>query len=1154
MDRRGQVFIRRRRRFRAQRSAPKPELWALRLFLSLLLLTAVTVGTAVAVVVGTAAGVYAYFAQDLPDASAIETEQEQFETVRIYDRTGQHLLYESIDPRPFRGDRTYIPLDQISPYLIQATIALEDRSFYENPGVNFRGVARAFVSNLRGGSVQGGSSITQQLVKNVLIPPEERYKRSYARKIKEMILALEITRRYPGREGKNKILEWYLNYNFYGNAAYGVEAAARIYFDKSARDLTLDEAAMLAALPQFPGLNPIQAPADAYRRQRKVLNAMAEAGYLTQAEADAAKRYFNDRLLNQMVEQGVLSPEDLDPIRQGDPEATAKALHGLVSMGLIPPEEADRAIRQGGNRWQFVRQRAGERFEIPPDAPHFALYVLDQLDREFNTADDPYFIWRNGLQVYTTLDWDLQQRIQCIARAHIAYLQNREPEPYPGCDPPPPRIEELNQPRLQFDHEVTNAAVVAINPKTGEILAMLGSLDYYDEEIDGEVNNALAEHQPGSSFKPFTYLTAFQQGYTAATMVMDVRTVFPDPPNPPYVPENYDRKYHGPQSLREALARSYNIPAVWLMNQVGVKNVIDMAHRMGINTLTKDYYGLSLTLGGGEVRLLDMTYAFSVLANNGVMAGEPVPPIQQRPGYRTLNPVSILLVRDKHGRVLKEYRQPQVKQIISPQLAYLMTDVLSDTKARLAAFGSFAKYLALEDRPVAAKTGTTNDYRDAWTIGYVPQLAVGVWVGNTDNRPMKRVPGSLGAAPIFHQVMKEALKDQPVETWQEPPGMVRVTVCVPSGLLPTDDCPTRREELFIAGTEPRAYDTVYRAYEVNRETGKLATQYTPRELVERRVYMIFPPEAADWVREAGIPQPPKQYDDMYGPGPVDPEVAIIEPKPYSYVRGIIPIIGNAQMGDFRSYRVEFGEGLNPGAWIQIGPEHYNPVGNGVLEYWDTAPFNGLYTLRLTVMRGDGSVRTATTQVTADNVPPQVKLVHPFEGKVYVMEDDEWVSITAEATDDWSMDRVEFLLDGKLIGTSTVPPYSIRWTIAMSDTVPEPGRIISETRPITMPDGSIQLGEVAVMTTTEETLPDGTVRLIETWESGRTIISDTHGYTETHLIQLKAYDSAGNVAETEPVRILVTHKQEEETAGAWGTPARGPVALLPEPPGVARRRE
>ena len=637
MERREQIFIHRRRRGRAVRTAPKPHLWILRIILAIVLLLIITAGTTLAAVVGTAAGIYTYFARDLPDATAIETEQEQFETVRIYDRTGQHLLYESIDPRPFRGDRTYVRLDQMSPALVEATVALEDRSFYENPGVNFRGLARAFVSNLSGDSVQGGSSITQQLVKNVLIPRKERIERSYARKIREIIMALEITRRYPGRSGKDQILEWYINYNFYGNAAYGAEAAGRVYYDKPASDLTLDEAAVLAALPQYPGLNPIQEPADAYRRQRKVLNAMADAGTLTQAEANAAKRYYNDRLMQDLLDQKLIAPEDVDPARAGDPMATRKVLQALVDLGSLAPAEAREGIEQGGVLWQFVRQRACERYSIPPDAPHFALYVLDQLDREFNTADDPYFIWRDGLQVYTTLDWDLQQQAQCIARTHIAYLRNQQPTPYPGCDPAPAPIVELTQEKNQFDHEVSNAAIVAINPKTGEILTMVGSLDYANKEIDGEVNNALAENQPGSSFKPFTYLTAFQQGYAPATMVMDVRTVFPDPPNPPYVPENYDRKYHGPQSLREALARSYNIPAVWLMSKVGVKNVVDTAHRMGINTLTKDYYGLSLTLGGGEVRLIDITYAFSVLANGGVMSGQPVPAIQQRPGFRTLD-------------------------------------------------------------------------------------------------------------------------------------------------------------------------------------------------------------------------------------------------------------------------------------------------------------------------------------------------------------------------------------------------------------------------------------------------------------------------------------------------------------------------------------
>ncbi|MBC7225368.1 MAG: penicillin-binding protein, partial [Anaerolineae bacterium] len=406
-------------------------------------------------------------------------------------------------------------------------------------------------------------------------------------------------------------------------------------------------------------------------------------------------------------------------------------------------------------------------------------------------------------------------------------------------------------------------------------------------------NMAIAPRQPGSSFKPFTYLTAFAQGYTPATMVMDVRTSFPNPPGLPYTPENYDRRYHGPLRLRQALACSYNIPAVWLLSKVGVMNTVHTAHRMGINTLNEDYYGLSLTLGGGEVTLLDMTYAFSVLANGGVMIGEPVPPERQRPGYRQLDPVAILRVEDRNGNVLKEYVTPSTQEVVSPQLAYLMNDILSDNASRIPAFGVNNK-LHLEDRPVAAKTGTTNDWRDAWTIGYTPQYAVGVWVGNANNEPMNHVPGSYGAAPIWQRIMQELHKGLPVEPFVRPPGIEEKVVCAISGLLPTENCPNTVKEIFIQGTAPTAHCNVHQKFPVNRETGRLATVYTPPELVEERVYEIYPPEAADWVRENNIPQPPTLYDDAYGPGPVDENVGIIEPKPYQYISGGVVVRGNAR--------------------------------------------------------------------------------------------------------------------------------------------------------------------------------------------------------------------------------------------------------------------
>ena len=394
---------------------------------------------------------------------------------------------------------------------------------------------------------------------------------------------------------------------------------------------------MLAALPQFPGLNPIQAPDDAKRRQGKVLHSMVQAGYITQEQADAA------------------FAEELQ-----------------------------------------VRESALERFDIDI-APHFALYALEEVKREFNTPEDPFFIWRNGLTVITTLDVDMQEKVACIARQRIAHVNGESPD-LPGCAKLEP-AEGIRVIEEDDEAKVTNAAAVVLDSKTGEILAMLGSLDYNNAEIDGEVNIALADRQPGSSFKPLTYLTGFSQGLTAATTMMDVRQVFPDAVEP-YTPENYDRNYHGVVNLRDALQRSYNIPAVWVMNQVGVKNVVNMAHRLGITSLNKDYYGLSLTLGGGEVKLLDMTYVFATLANGGVMKGEAgARPQNLRPGYRTLDPVVAAGSARSRRQHHRQVRAADELRVISPQLGYLMTNILSDTAPRPAAFGVYCALSAIARPP-----------------------------------------------------------------------------------------------------------------------------------------------------------------------------------------------------------------------------------------------------------------------------------------------------------------------------------------------------------------------------------------------------------------------------------------------------------------------
>jgi len=1011
---------------------------ALRL-ISALLLSVVAASIVVAVLgLGTILGVYIYYSRQLPSAEEISQRVvSSFETTKIYDRTGKHLLYELMPPEG--GNRIMVPLHKIPAHMRYATIAMEDRTFYENPaGINPIGILRAAINNLRGLPVQGGSSIAQQLIRNVVMTPEERYKRSYARKIKEVILAFELTRRYPGLEGKDKILEWYLNTVFYGRWAYGVEAAAETYFGKHAEDLTLAEAAMLVPLPQFPALNPIDNPEIAKKRQEIVLDQMYLQGYISAEEAWAAKQ----------------------------------------------------------EKLTFVSKR----FEIT--APHFVMYVRKLLEEKFG----PEAVYRGGLRVYTTLDLDLQREAERIAREHIA--------------------------KVEKDHNVHNAAVVVIDPRTGEILTMVGSLDYFDASIDGQVNVAISERQPGSSFKPFTYVTAFAQGYTPATMIMDVRTSFPDDPNPPYVPENHDRRFHGPLLLRKALACSYNVPAVAMLYRVGVKNVLDTAHRMGINTLRRDFYGLSLTLGGGEVTLLDLTYAYSVFANGGVMVGEPVPPQDREPGFRELNPVAILRIEDTQGNVIYEYTEPQRKEVIRPQLAYLITSILSDNRARMATFGP-NNVINLGSR-AAVKTGTTTDYRDAWTVGYTPQVVVGVWVGNSDNTPMEHMPGSRGAGPIWRGVMDYVLKDLPVVEFPVPDGLEWVEIDATSGLLPTKYSPRTIREVFVKGTAPTEYDNIHRPFRICKASGKLATVFCPPDQVEERVFEIYPPEASDWVRENQIPQPPTEYCDIHGPSLTTSDVAIIKPSLYAYVTGVVPIVGNARPGDFRLYRVQYGKGLNPVEWTQIGGDHYNRVDNNILEYWDVSQLEeGLYSLRLIVVTGNNNYRQAIVQVTVDNTPPEVEIIHPLEGAVYTLESDEWVNIQVNAIDNYSMDRVEFYLDGEPIGYSTVAPFTRKWTIVLSDAVPalslDP-TVISNTTVITTDELYTEAQtffDGTVVTVTRSITDNHVITSTMALTTGFGIIADTGGYTETHVLHVIGFDTAGNQAESERVRIYTIHRPKEE---------------------------
>lgn len=939
----------------------------------LVLIALLAVGLVIGMGVGSAAAAYNMITENLPTPDEVAAASvETFETTKIYDRTGQHLLYEVIDPNA--GDRNWVSLSTMPDYIVCGTVAAEDNTFWTNPGFNIRGLGRAFISNLQGEDIQGGSSITQQVVKNSVIPIEERFEVKYTRKIKEVLIAMELTRLY----GKEEILEWYINTNLYANLAYGIDAAARVYFGKSVGELTLSEAATLIAIPQYPLLNPFNAPEDALKRKGIILQRMVEEGCITSAEAKVA---------------------------EAEP-------------------------------WKLAQ--SNKRFDI--QAPHFSMYVRRQLEAMY-PAD---LVAGGGLRVYTTLDLDLNTQSQCTVQTYLRILAGEDPAAVipevvaAGCAAAQ-YIPDVPASRIGKDFNIKNSAVVAIRPTTGEILAMVGSADYWDEAIDGKFN-VVADglRQPGSSFKPFTYVTFLAQGHNAAYMFLDVRQAFEQGAGmAPYVPENYTRTYNGPVSMRSALARSLNIPAVEAMSIAGIENVIRTAHKMGISTLDKglQHYGLSLTLGGGEVKLIDMAFAFTVFANNGTMYGQTIPQAQQRPNFSELRPVAILRVEDRNGNVLYQYERPESRQVLEPRLAYLITNILSDRQTRIATFGTPNALELANDRPVAGKTGTTNNFTDNWAVGYTPQISVGVWQGNKDGDDfMINTDGIRGAAYIWHAVIEYALRNEPVVSFTRPEGLVEVTVCAVSGLKPNGHCPTR-SELMIPGTEPTETDNIHQVFLVNRETGKLATIYTPPELVEERTYMVLPPEAQDWInslpedKRANIP--PTEYDTIYGPNQAQAEVAVISPTAYSYVSGVFPITGNARGGEFAFYRLVYGKGLNPTEWMQIGPDHGNQVDNNVLEFFDTTGISdGLYTLQLQAVGHDQGVRQATVQFTIDNTPPKVDLTYPVNGSEFTYGVDEWLNVNAEVNDNYAVARVEFFRGGEEtpFRTRNIAPFNVNWTL------------------------------------------------------------------------------------------------------------------------------
>ena len=866
---------------KAKRSWPARLLRIFLIFIFIIIIALLVIGSI---------GIYQYFriSSALPDVSELRQRAAQFETTRILDRDG-NVLYEILDPSA--GRRTYVPLEEISPYLIAATIATEDKDFFTHPGFDMLAMTRALWQNYTAGEIRSGAStITQQLARALLLDPSERYDQSYERKAREIVLAYEITRQYT----KEEILELYLNENYYGNLAYGVQAASETYFNDSAGSLNLWQGSFLAGLPQAPSIYDIYNNRDATLfRQRSVLVLMYE---LSQER--------------NCIDIGSGRP----PVCVAYDEAT--------QAGIDLAE------------YDFPELVFNMRF------PHWVVYVRSLLEEQF----DPQTIYRSGFTVHTTIDPKLQNEAQRIVANQVALLA---------------------------DNNANNGAMVAIDPHTGEILAMVGSADFSNEAIDGQVNMATTQtRQPGSAIKPLTYVAAFEKGWTPSTLIWDVPTEFPpstDPfdTNPPYEPVNYDRRFRGPVTVRTALANSYNVPAVKALEFVGIYDdpntpfedgLINFARRLGITSLTREDYGLSLTLGGGEVSLMELSAAFGTFANEG----------------RRVPTVAISKIVDNLGNVVFEYEPPTGAQVVRTEHAYLISSILADNEARVPMFGT--NPVIRLPFPAAVKTGTTNDFRDNWTIGYTPDLVVGAWVGNADYTPMVNTTGLSGAGPIYAQFMTYAmdqLMDGSPTPFTRPPGVIDRVVCTVSGTEPSEWCPRQRSEMFAADQPPLPEsEDLWKKVTIDTWTGLAASDACRDYTDETFVINVEDEWAQRWIKDEAAGRAWAENLGFSSPFLFMPERACRadDPRPIITITGITDgqIINTSPVeirgmvtatANFDHYRIGWGYGSDPTEWTILVDTTRTPQETpGLLHEWELDEIEpGIVTLVVQIRSTEGTI-------------------------------------------------------------------------------------------------------------------------------------------------------------------------------------------------------
>lgn len=871
---------------------------------------------------------------------------------QLLDRSGQQVIATLRHPAAASATYLYVPDDifsseqhnptnprdkrdsRLSWEIIFATIATADPSFWQHSG---------FTLASFGGDIH--RTLAQQLVAELLLWDEPAGLR---KRLREIFLAAQITNRF----GRAQILEWYLNAAQYGHLIYGADAAAHVYFAKSASDLSISEAVWLATLARNPNLLPTQ---DDFNHARQDIQT---SGFMRQVALDQAQM-----------------PEPLiDP-----------TTHAIDSI-----------------------------------APGFSNYTLDRLSETFNI----HRIQRGGLRITTSLNYTLQLQATCAAYAHL----ERSGTPVENSTLPKDfdcqaerLLSTLSGPAGSPAGQLA-VNVVILDPINGQVLAFV-------EDPNSKLDPAsLPGHPPGSLLTPFIYLTSFTRGFTPASMVWDISTeeVLPEI-------DHLDPQDHGPMRLRIAMANDYLVPAAQIMNRVGSENIAHTIQQFGLVPDSGERNGLQanldqrILLEGGEISLLKAVQAMGVLANQGVASGLIISnPEAARDPNSEVEPVVVLDIQDYEGGQWGKSGQSHNQPILSTQLAYLITNILSDEAARWPALGHPN---ALEiGRPAAAKLGSTAAGQDVWTIGYTPQLVVGIWIGRISTGTEPALSPQLPAA-LWHALMQYAHRELPSQGWAKPNGITSLEVCDPSGLLPSSSCPTLVNEIFLSGTEPVQMDNLYHAVQINRETGLLATIYTPSDLVEERIYLLVPPEAVSWASQAGIVTPPKLYDLVTSTTQTDSDVVIISPGMFSVVGGQVSITGTAAGEDFSRYHIQIGQGLNPNSWIQIGEDSSKPVHNAELLKWNTQELSGLYTVQLMVERADHTVHTSTIQVSIDNQAPQVAILYPRDSQVI---DLATITIQTDIQDDLRLADMAIKVDDRIIAQLTQPPFTAVWQTEPGD--------------------------------------------------------------------------------------------------------------------------